>query len=508
MEKSTIVRYEGNDMTEEKEILAKQNFHEDMLKLFKRTAKEVKYKPTRRLDLINKYGGYEAAIKMLPTDSNTFDFTLLWENERLDLSIEALITKERYQNLFPKEVVDFCQKRLDEYNYAPKKLMPEPDDMDDFLNQLLTTDVTPKAVMPELAVGEGIVDTLLEPIYTEKWYELFMSDTIFTQSNRDLVLKIYALGERYITAGELGDLEGYSASYPFYDVILALCKRIKSALKLETPLDDAGKPQWWLFIFKGEVEDKKQFTWSLRDELRAAIAQLIQEEVLPSIEVAVVEKLDSPSSLIEPTAEVPVEEVPKEVPKEMPSLEDSIVETTPKIATPEVIKNKVPEAVVQQRSEPSIATKAPEEDTFSESLDQVPPSSTISPLTSYDPLAALEDAIFTDEPDEVALPEVTPDAEAIPYEQNPLWHTLTEQCIDYYGPICELCGFDFGYTYGPALDGFIHIHCITPDKLEALESINPQEDLIPVCCNCEAVMRHRIPPYTAQEVRNMLEGNK
>ena len=37
-----------------------------------------------------------------------------------------------------------------------------------------------------------------------------------------------------------------------------------------------------------------------------------------------------------------------------------------------------------------------------------------------------------------------------------------QACIDYYGVICSICGFDHGTVYGKIGDGFIHVHHITP----------------------------------------------
>ena len=71
----------------------KQSFHNEMILIYKRITKELKYKSPRLIDLINKHGGYEAAIKYLATESSVQDFAVLWENERLDLSIEVYLTR-------------------------------------------------------------------------------------------------------------------------------------------------------------------------------------------------------------------------------------------------------------------------------------------------------------------------------------------------------------------------------------------------------------------------------
>ena len=109
-------------MTELSTDQLKKSFHQEMINLYKKVIKSIKYKPTRLMDYINKYGGYEAAVKYISTESNVQDFAVLWEKERLDLSVEALIASENYRSLFQEEIVAFCDRKLKEYSYAPNKI--------------------------------------------------------------------------------------------------------------------------------------------------------------------------------------------------------------------------------------------------------------------------------------------------------------------------------------------------------------------------------------------------
>ena len=45
------------------------------------------------------------------------------------------------------------------------------------------------------------------------------------------------------------------------------------------------------------------------------------------------------------------------------------------------------------------------------------------------------------------------------YERAPV---ARRKCIEYYGPICIVCKFDFLATFGPAAKGFIHVHHLVP----------------------------------------------
>ena len=419
----------------EQEILLKQTFHEEMLGLYKRIAKELKYKSPRLLELMNKYGGYEAAIKILPTDAHTFDFTLLWEQERLDLSIEALITKERYQSLFPPDVVKLCQRRLDEYNYAPKKLKEEDPQLEDFINDLFNFDdaqshePTQKKPLPTPQT-----DLLTRKITSEEWETLFVTLSIFTSKNQDLIIKMYALGGKYITPENLAVQEGYTAKYPFYEVIMTLAKRIKAALKLEVPVDQTGKPVWWQILFVGMYHSNKDFSWSLRKELIVALTHLMEIGSIPKVEMLEKEEVEEAEST-------------------------PIVETAPEpVAEPVLVNEPV------ATTEPTAVQE-------------------LTPMIETAPMA---------EPSSVAS------------TSGQVWDTLKAECLDYYGAVCDLCGFDFGYTYGDAFEHFIKVHTLKSCSEEMMHTLDPHKDLVPICCNCDAVIHSKVPAYTIDEVKEML----
>ncbi len=92
----------------------------------------------------------------------------------------------------------------------------------------------------------------------------------------------------------------------------------------------------------------------------------------------------------------------------------------------------------------------------------------------------------------------------IGYERN---RQARQGCIDHYGTSCFACGLDFGEKYGPAGDGYIHVHHLSPlSDLGGTHEVDPIEDLRPVCPNCHAVIHRRSPPYTMEEMREMLGG--
>ncbi|HBY96389.1 MAG TPA: hypothetical protein DEP84_21015 [Chloroflexi bacterium] len=113
--------------------------------------------------------------------------------------------------------------------------------------------------------------------------------------------------------------------------------------------------------------------------------------------------------------------------------------------------------------------------------------------------------LFPDEVDEKAefregaKRQVTVNA----YERDP---RAREACIQHYGARCFICGFSFGEFYGKVADGFIHVHHLRPlSEIGAEYTIDPIEELRPVCPNCHAVLHlHPKSPFSIQEVVELL----
>ncbi len=67
-------------------------------------------------------------------------------------------------------------------------------------------------------------------------------------------------------------------------------------------------------------------------------------------------------------------------------------------------------------------------------------------------------------------------------------------CIAHYGNryACEICGFNFGDAYGSLGNQYIHVHHLVPlSTIGQSYKVNPKKDLIPVCCNCHAMIHRR-----------------
>jgi 5-methylcytosine-specific restriction protein A len=78
-------------------------------------------------------------------------------------------------------------------------------------------------------------------------------------------------------------------------------------------------------------------------------------------------------------------------------------------------------------------------------------------------------------------------------------------CIEVYGYMCAVCGFDFEKTYGAIGQGFIHVHHLRDfaSITEAYE-LDPKEDLRPVCPNCHAMLHKKSPPFSIEGLRKLV----
>lgn len=92
-------------------------FHEDMKNIYFTAKKELKYNASRFFQLVSREGGVKAAKQLISKSGGTYGFEVLWENKRLDLSVEALVLKPEYHELFTDDERQTCRNRLKEFGY-------------------------------------------------------------------------------------------------------------------------------------------------------------------------------------------------------------------------------------------------------------------------------------------------------------------------------------------------------------------------------------------------------
>ena len=90
------------------------------------------------------------------------------------------------------------------------------------------------------------------------------------------------------------------------------------------------------------------------------------------------------------------------------------------------------------------------------------------------------------------------------YERNT---QARNECLKLHGTQCSVCGFDFGKVYGEIGEGYIHIHHLRPlADIREQYTVDPATDLQPVCPNCHAMLHRRKPPFSTEEIKDILEA--
>ena len=88
------------------------------------------------------------------------------------------------------------------------------------------------------------------------------------------------------------------------------------------------------------------------------------------------------------------------------------------------------------------------------------------------------------------------------YERN---QKARKECVAKKGYQCMVCGRDFEATYGEIGKNFIHVHHLTPISTIGKEyELNVDTDLVPVCPNCHYMLHRKNPPYTIEELKDIL----
>lgn len=93
------------------------DFHKEMIDIYNK-AVECGYRPTYFLRMVTDRGGLDAARALLATEEFTSGLKKLWELERLDISMEALVCKSPWSQLFTEEEIEVAKSRLGQLNYT------------------------------------------------------------------------------------------------------------------------------------------------------------------------------------------------------------------------------------------------------------------------------------------------------------------------------------------------------------------------------------------------------
>lgn len=67
--------------------------------------------------MIAEYGGLATARKLLHSPSVSDGFAALWERGRLDLTVEALVSRPECAGLFTEDELGIARHRLDQFGH-------------------------------------------------------------------------------------------------------------------------------------------------------------------------------------------------------------------------------------------------------------------------------------------------------------------------------------------------------------------------------------------------------
>lgn len=84
------------------------------------------------------------------------------------------------------------------------------------------------------------------------------------------------------------------------------------------------------------------------------------------------------------------------------------------------------------------------------------------------------------------------------------------KCIESKEKKCAVCGFDFEQVYGELGKDFIHVHHVNPisTKEKEYKIDNIEDELIPVCPNCHAMLHRKKEVISIETLRQIIENNK
>ena len=94
-------------------------FHHAMIGVYE-NAKQYDYYATYFKQMIDQYGGLDAAKRLLATPEIQAGLIKLWELRILSKSMEALVLQERFRPLFTEGEIAEARRRLEELGYFKK----------------------------------------------------------------------------------------------------------------------------------------------------------------------------------------------------------------------------------------------------------------------------------------------------------------------------------------------------------------------------------------------------
>jgi hypothetical protein len=95
-----------------------KQFDEAMRKNYEETKSQIRYDDRPLMELLKWNSAHEAARLLLEAPQPSDGFIKLWENGRLDLSVEALVINPTFDAVCGEDLKAKARARLKEYHYS------------------------------------------------------------------------------------------------------------------------------------------------------------------------------------------------------------------------------------------------------------------------------------------------------------------------------------------------------------------------------------------------------
>jgi hypothetical protein len=114
---------QGPAETDAREALERR-FHDAVSEIYEIADREIGYRPSALRDMLNRRRGLETARTFLNRDMPSEGFARLWEEHRLDLSLEAYALRPEFRDLFTGDELERARVRLKDAGYLPPETAP------------------------------------------------------------------------------------------------------------------------------------------------------------------------------------------------------------------------------------------------------------------------------------------------------------------------------------------------------------------------------------------------
>lgn len=104
--------------TERTSTALESQFEQEMFNIYRSAKSEAKYKATIFLQMVADRGGVSTAKYLINSDKPSDGYTALFERNRLDLTVEALVVgNAKWHPLFTEDEIKKARRRLRQYGY-------------------------------------------------------------------------------------------------------------------------------------------------------------------------------------------------------------------------------------------------------------------------------------------------------------------------------------------------------------------------------------------------------